>query len=85
METRNIIDKYGKKFAVYQHIMTKGFWEFYLGKPDKNGIAHGYVMGIENEWGDVDIEEIKPFITIKTKGKDLYQVMPPAGMEWEKE
>jgi len=85
MKTRNIIDEHGNKFAVAVHIITKGFWEFYLEEPDEHGITFGYVMGIENEWGSVDMEEIKPYITIKTTGKKLNEIMPPDGMEWEGE
>jgi hypothetical protein len=83
-KTRNIIrEDGGKPFEVHAHIILKNFWEYYLGKPDKNGIAYGYVMGFENEWGDVSLEEIKPYIITATR--ELGDVMPPAGYRWEDE
>ena len=83
-QTKNILIAEGHEpFAVHQHIILKNFWEYYLGKADKDGIAFGYVMGFENEWGDVSMEEIKPYIMTQTT--DLDEVMPPAGYSWEGE
>ena len=70
-------------FTVHQHIILKNFWEYYLGETDKNGIAFGYVMGVENEWGDVSMEEIEPYIVTKTT--NLEEIMPPEGYYWEDE
>ncbi len=70
-------------FTVHQHIILKNFWEYYLGETDKNGIAFGYVMGVENEWGDVSMDEIKPYIMTKTT--NLEEIMPPEGYYWEDE
>ena len=72
-------------FPVYQHIILRNFWEYYLGKPDENGIAYGFVMGIENEWGDVDVNEIMPYLTSIARGRELEFVMPPTGYQWEDE
>ena len=72
-------------FAVYQHIILRNFWEYYLSEPDENGIAFGYVMGFENEWGDVDMNEIKPYIISRVSGAALQDVMPPADYYWEDE
>ena len=84
---RNIkhAERKGETFAVYQHIILRNMWEYYLGEPDKNGIAFGYVMGFENEWGDVSMDEIKPYIISKTSGAGLDEIMPPAGYYWEDE
>ena len=82
-QTRNIIDdKGGEPFTVHQHIILRNFWEYYLGM-DKDGIAFGYVMGFENEWGSVDLNEIAPYIITRTTALD--EIMPPAGYRWEDE
>ena len=83
---RNIIDsKGGEPFTVHQHIILKNFWEYYLEPADENGIAFGYVMGFENEWGSVSMDEIKPYIVSIARGKELNHVMPPEGYYWENE
>ena len=89
MKTRNIInannEDSNEPFAVAQHIILKNFWEYYLEPADENGIAFGYVMGFENEWGSVDLNEIKPYIITKTSGIGLNEIMPPEGYYWEDE
>jgi hypothetical protein len=72
-----------KRFSVHQHIILKNYWEYYLGKVDKYGVAYGFVMGLENEWGSVSMAEIKPYIMSIARGKELNQVMPPTGYSWE--
>jgi len=89
MKTRNIINTNNEDttepFAVAQHIILRNFWEYYLEQVDKDGYAFGYVMGIENEWGTVDMEEIKPYIISIARGKELNDIMPPEGYHWENE
>ena len=87
MRTRNIkhAERKGETFAVYQHIILRNMWEYYLGEPDENGIAFGYVMGFENEWGDVSMDEIKPYIISIARGKELDYIMPPFEYYWEDE
>jgi hypothetical protein len=91
MRTRNIIQNkdgkpvYASRFEVAQHIILKNFWEYYLEEADSNGIAFGYVMGFENEWGSVSMDEIKPYIITKASGAGLDEIMPPAGYYWEDE
>ena len=91
MKTRNIIQNkdgkpvYASRFEVAQHIILKNFWEYYLEEEDANGIAFGYVMGFEKEWGSVDLNEIKPYIISKTSGAGLNEIMPPEGYYWENE
>ena len=86
MKTRNIISSEGgEPFTVHQHIILKNFWEYYLGETDKHGIAFGYVMGFANEWGSVDMKEIKPYVVSRCGGNMLDEVMPPEGYFWEDE
>jgi hypothetical protein len=42
-------------------------------------------MGFENEWGSVDLNEIKPYVISATAGSGLKEIMPPAGYRWEDE
>jgi hypothetical protein len=91
MKTRSIINIHpsqalrSKPFAVAQHIILRNFWEYYLEAADENGIAFGYVMGFENEWGSVSMDEIKPYIASIARGKELDYIMPPFGYVWEDE
>ena len=85
MKPRNIIpNEGGDSFTVHQHIILKNFWEYYLGET-KDGVAFGYVMGFENEWGSVYMPEIEPYILSKTTGSCLNDIMPPEGYYWENE
>ena len=87
MKTRSIINTNNEDttepFAVYQHIITRNFWEYYLEEADSYGLSFGYVMGNENEWGMVDMDEIKPYIISTAKGTALDEIMPPQGYHWE--
>jgi len=42
-------------------------------------------MGVENEWGSVSMDEIKPYIISTAKGATLDEIMPPEGYHWEDE
>jgi hypothetical protein len=89
MKTRNIINSNNEDstepFAVAQHIILRNMWEYYLEAPDKNGVAFGYVMGLENEWGSVSLNELKPYVISIAKGAELNEIMPPEGYYWEDE
>ena len=89
MKSRNIInaDNEDSKepFAVYQHIILKNGWEYYLEEADSYGLSFGYVMGFANEWGMVDMAEIKPHIVSIARGKELNNIMAPFNYYWEDE
>ena len=86
MKPRNIIHtEGGEPFAVHQHIILRNFWEYYLGETDKDGVAFGFVMGFENEWGSVYLPEIEPHILTKVNGAELDEIMAPVGYYWEDE
>ena len=89
MKTRNIINNDNEDarepFAVYQHIILKNGWEYYLEEADKDGYTFGYVMGFANEWGSVYMPEIQPYILGKSRANDLWHIMPPEGYYWEDE
>ena len=90
MKPRNIIPINNRTlpispFTVHQHIILKNFWEYYLGETDKDGVAFGYVMGAENEWGSVFVPEIEPYIAGRARANDLWHIIPPEGYSWEDE
>ena len=83
---RNIIHtEGGDPFKVYQHIILRNGWEYYLEEEDKDGVAFGYVMGFANEWGSVYLPEVEPYVVSKVKGTILKEIMPPDGYYWEDE
>tara|TARA_Y100000004_G_scaffold188589_2_gene242948 strand:+ start:206 stop:490 length:285 start_codon:yes stop_codon:yes gene_type:complete len=88
MKARNIIDpnvEGSQTFAVTQHIILRNGWEYYLEEADNDGVAFGFVMGLENEWGSVYLPEIEPYIVSIAKGSMLDEIMSPYGYCWEDE
>jgi len=83
MKTMIALDNMKDKINVHEHIITKNLWEFYLEKPDADGVAFGYVMGLENELGYVPISELEPFIISRMELNDSSELMPAAGYKWE--
>lgn len=83
---RTII-KDDQELKVKEFFMTKNMWEYYVleedyreeGLPEK--IQTALVLGHEVEIGDVDMEEIKPYIITRTT--NLNEVMPPVGWSWK--
>lgn len=73
-----------QKLVVVEHIILKNFWEYYVikrGRPNsKNKIRFCYVLGVEAEFGDVDLAEVEPYIMTRTSNLD--EVMPPPGWSW---
>jgi len=89
MKTRNIINSNNEDsnepFAVAQHIILRNGWEYYLEEANDGGINFGLVMGFANEWGSVDMDELKPHIASIARGNELNYIMPPEGYYWENE
>ena len=87
--TRNIINSDNEDsrepFAVVQHIILRNGWEYYLEEADSYGLSFGLVMGFVNEWGMVDMAELKPHIVSIARGKELDDIMPPEGYYCENE
>jgi len=80
---RTMIDKDGNKFQVIEHIMLRNFWEYFVLKARSNTkrIKLCLVLGVEDEMGDVDMEEISPYIFSRTS--DFSGVLPASGWSWE--
>lgn len=64
---------------VVEWIITQNFWEYYVTDDTDGSIAFCLVHGFETELGYVCLEEIKPYIRIRTK--DL-TMQPAIGWEW---
>ena len=69
---------------VLEHIILKNFWEYYILEDEyydnADDIQFAFVMGFENEFGDISRKEIDPYIVSKTR--NLNEVMPPEGFVW---
>ena len=67
---------------VCEHIILLNLWEYYVLNAETNtdDIKLCYVLGFENELGDVSMDEIAPYIISRTK--DFSGVLPAPGFEW---
>ena len=67
--------------SVFEHFITKNFWEYYVldNKRDED-IRLCLVMGFEQEIGDVSMSEVKPYVVNKTRRLD--NLLPAHGYEW---
>lgn len=74
----------GTIIDVHRYYMTKNFWEFFLEKPDENGMAFGLVMGNETELGYTNVNEIKSSIVLVGEADELgaYGILPATGWQW---
>ena len=75
-------DKTGHQMEVHYWIILNNCWEYYLGEIDDNGNAFGYVMGHENEWGTVNVNELSKHISGIAIGSDEFP-QPAIGFRWE--
>lgn len=59
-------------------------WEYFLEKPNKDGIAFGLVCGYEDELGTVYLPEVNPYIIAESCGM-LEDALPAIDWEWKDE
>ena len=79
---RTMSDDYGNKVTVHEHIIVRNFWEYFLlEKPTADGRALALVMGDVTEIGDVDLNELHPYVISRTK--ILRDLAPAAGWRWD--
>lgn len=80
---RTMINEKGQKLKVTEHIILRNFWEYYVidAETNEGEVKLCYVLGNENELGDVYLPEIKPYILSKTNRLD--DLMPAPGFSWE--
>ena len=63
-------------------LITKHGWEYYILDPPIEGNAFGVVMGLHQEMGSFNLEEVAPYVTMTAEGDDLYELAPPEEWEW---
>lgn len=80
-----ICESTGSVLNVQRHYILVNGWEYYLEKPDEDGISFGLVMGDETELGDVSIDEIRPYILTVCEPKDSDEIFPAEGWQWQEE
>ena len=56
--------------TVYQHGITRHFWEYYILDNAKTDYRLALVEGHEQEIGDVSMNEIKPYLISLTSNLD---------------
>jgi hypothetical protein len=78
---KQMVNKYGSKINVVEHIILKNGWEYYVtdDRHDENTVRC-VVMGFETEFGDVYMPELKGYIVSRTR--DLSDLAPATGYEW---
>lgn len=76
------MEKEGCVVTVREHLITVGFWEFYITTryPESSRLQEAVVRGMETEIGDVDMDELAPFLRLRTK--ELSDIMPAPGWSW---
>jgi hypothetical protein len=84
---RLLLTSSGEVVNVIGWFNLKNGWEYYILEDENNkgDIVMAYVMGYENEFGFVDLEEVKPYIMGIAKGNnDLYKIDSPneEGFRW---
>jgi len=76
---RRMQNKYST-INVVEHIILRNGWEYYVTDDRDGSVALCLVMGFETELGDVDLNEIKPYIVSRTR--DLIDLAPCEGWSW---
>jgi len=83
MKTRTMkSSEYNSELKVAMHIVLRNMWEYYLEEPDEDGIAFGLVLGREDEFGDVPLDEIREYAISYAEGDTLKEIMPAPRWKW---
>ena len=83
MKTRTMKSlDYNSELKVAMHLVLRNMWEYYLEEPDENGIAFGLVLGLEDELGEVPLDEIREYAISIAKGDTLKEIMPAPYWRW---
>lgn len=73
---------YGSTFTVYEHVILKNLWEYYVLDCKKGDIRECLVMGFETEMGDVSMSEIAPYVILRTTVTKDTEIKPVTGGKW---
>jgi hypothetical protein len=72
----------GSILNITEWIQTSNAWEYYItDQKHSDDIVLALVMGFETELGDISLEEIEPFIRMRSK--ELDKLLPAEGCKWE--
>ena len=83
MKTRTMKSlQYNSELKVAMRIVLRNMWEYYLEEPDENGIAFGLVLGLEDELGEVPLDEIREYAISIAEGDTLKEIMPAPNWRW---
>ena len=83
---RKATTQYGNPVTVLSWYLLPNGWEVWqLEDADKDGIFYSYVEGDESEFGLSSLKELESVNALCVTGKELDDLAPPAGWEWEKE
>jgi hypothetical protein len=72
-----------QRLKVIEHIILRNFWEYYVidAPTNTDDVKLCYVMGAEDELGDVSMSEIRPYVITRTR--KLKDVAPAVGFSWK--
>ena len=83
---RKATTQYGYPVTVLSwHLLPNGWEVWQLEDADRNGIFYSYVEGEESEFGLSSLLELDIAHAMTVQGKQLDELDPPDGWEWEKE
>ena len=88
IKPRTFVTEDGSKVKCIFWCVLKNGWEYYFIEAETNtdDVVFCYVLGHENEFGDVSLSEVTPYLMGKCTGvNDLYEIAPPDNCEWAKE
>ena len=86
MAGRKATTQYGNSVTVLSwHLLPNGWEVWQLEDADPDGIFYGYVEGDESEFGLSSLLELDIAHAMTVQGKQLEELEPPIGWEWEKE
>ncbi len=86
MDGRKATTQYGNPVTVLSwHLLPNGWEVWQLEGADPDGIFYGYTEGNESEFGLSSLKELESVNALCVQGKQLEELSPPIGWEWEKE
>jgi hypothetical protein len=66
---------------VHAYAILRNMWEYYF-LDTSDDVSFALVEGFEQEMGDVDKEEISPYVVSICDGEELNDILPAEGWSW---
>jgi len=88
VKPRTFVTEKGTEVKCIFWCVLRNGWEYYFIDAETNtdDIVFAYVLGHENEYGDVSLSEISPYLMGRCYNKnDLYEIAPPDNMTWKED